>query len=94
MRNFPDKFVEKIKTHLYINNFFFFENHVVYESMWKNTAGQHTDENKTGRMCIACWIITATYTHSGCVKLIAYPRQQWLHQSAAILGYTYIACIV
>jgi hypothetical protein len=62
--------------------------------MSKNTAGQHTDENKTERMCIACWIITPIYTHSVCVTLIACPRQQWLHQSAAILGYTYIACIV
>jgi hypothetical protein len=32
------KLVEKIKTHIsYSINFFFSENHAVYEIMWKNT---------------------------------------------------------
>jgi hypothetical protein len=30
------KVVEKIKTHFMFNNFFFSENHAVYEVMWKN----------------------------------------------------------
>ena len=34
---FQTKFVEKIETHFMFNNFFFFfENHAVYEIMWKN----------------------------------------------------------
>ena len=62
--------------------------------MWKNTAVQHTDKKKTGRMRFACWIIKAKNTHSVCTIISACPRQQWLHQSAAILGYTYIIRIV
>jgi len=30
------EFVEKIETHFMFNNTFFFENHAVYEIMWKN----------------------------------------------------------
>jgi hypothetical protein len=31
------------------------------------------------------------YTHSGCVILIALPLQQWLHERASMLRYTYTA---
>ena len=34
------------------------------------------------------------YAHSGCVVLIAFPQQQWLHERGSLLRYTYIACIV
>jgi hypothetical protein len=34
------------------------------------------------------------YTHSGCVILIAFPLQQWLHERASVLRYTYIACLI
>ena len=36
IRNVSDKFVEKIKKKLYSVIFFFFENRVVYEIMWKS----------------------------------------------------------
>jgi hypothetical protein len=45
-------------------------------------------------MRIACWIPKATYTHTGCVMLIAFPLQQWLHERASMLRYTYVACLV
>jgi hypothetical protein len=45
-------------------------------------------------MRIACWIPKATNTHSGYVIFFAFPLQQWLHDSASILPYTYIACLV
>ena len=32
--------------------------------------------------------------HSGCVMLAAFPQQQWLHERASWLLYTYIACRV
>ena len=35
-----------------------------------------------------------TYTHSGCVLIIASPQQQWLHERASMLRYMYIACLV
>jgi len=37
---------------------------------------------------------THTHTHTGCVILIALPLQQWLHERASVLRYTYIACLV
>jgi len=45
-------------------------------------------------MRIARWIPRATNTNSDYVKLIACPLQQWLHESAFLLRYTYIACPV
>jgi len=38
------------------------------------------------------WIIKATDTHSEHVILTAFPLQQWLHERASLLRYTYIAC--
>jgi len=35
------------------------------------------------RRRIACWVIKATNTHSEYVTLIAFPRQQWLHERAS-----------
>jgi hypothetical protein len=58
------------------------------------TARQATDDNIIRRMRFACWITKATGTHSGYVILIAFPRQQWLHERASVLHYTYIACLV
>jgi hypothetical protein len=46
------------------------------------------------RMRIACWITKATNTHSEYVIVIAFPLQQWLHERASMLRYTYIACLV
>jgi hypothetical protein len=64
--------------------------------MWKKyrIAGQATDDNITRRKCIACWIPKATDMHSEYVILAAYPLQQWLHECASILRYTYITCLV
>jgi hypothetical protein len=44
MRNFSDKVVEKIKTHISLS-ITFFENSASYEIMWKNhsRAGEDTD---------------------------------------------------
>ena len=41
------------------------------------TAGQNTEDNKTRRMRIACWIPNATNTQSENVMLIDFPLQQW-----------------
>ena len=42
-------------------------------------------------MRIACWIPKATNTYSEYVTLIAFPQQQWLHERASELRYTYTA---
>ena len=45
----------------------------------------------TWRMRIACLITKATDTHSEYVILIAFSLQKWLHDSASMLHYTYVA---
>ena len=54
------------------------------------TARQDTDDNVTRRMRFACWITTATDTHSQCVTLIAF-LEQWLCERSTMLRYMYIA---
>jgi hypothetical protein len=54
------------------------------------TAGQATDENIIRRMRFACWINKATDTHSECVILVAFPRQQWLRERVSMLRYIYM----
>ena len=44
------------------------------------------------RIPISCCIPKATNTHSEYVILIAFPPQQWSHESAWLLRYTYIVC--
>jgi hypothetical protein len=58
------------------------------------TARQATDDNIIRHMRFACWITKATDTHSECVILIAFPRQQWLHERVSMLRCTYTACLV
>jgi len=74
-------------------NFFKKKNFTFYEIMWKNTV-QPGRPQMTWRMYIAYWIPTATNTHSEYVIFIAFPLQQWLHERASVLRYTYIASLV
>ena len=46
------------------------------------------------RMRIVCWITKATNAHTGCVKLTAFPLQQWLQESASVLPYTYMPVLL
>ena len=50
--------------------FFFFENHALYEIMWKNVVERGTPQMEIWRMRIACWESNATNTHSQYVILI------------------------
>jgi len=45
-------------------------------------------------MPIACWITEASNTYLEYVVLIVLALQQWLHERASLLRYTYIACLV
>jgi hypothetical protein len=88
MRNVWDKRCRKNQnTHFMFNNFFRKSYH-----LWGNveryaTTWQATDDNKVRRMRIACWLNKATGTHSDYVIVIAFARQQWLHEHASILTY-------
>jgi len=41
----------------------------------------------------ACWVTKATNTHSEYVILIAFPLQQWLHESTSLLT-LYVHCLL
>jgi hypothetical protein len=62
--------------------------------MWKNVAERGRSQLTLWNMRIACWIPKATNTHTGCIILIAFSLQQWLHERALVTRYTYIACVV
>ena len=66
---FHRKVVEKIKTHIICSITFF--NCAVYTIMCKNIVGPGRPQMKIMRMCIACWIIKATDTHSEYMIIIA-----------------------
>jgi hypothetical protein len=71
-----------------------FENRAVYEIMWKNTVEPNRRQMTIWRMRISCWITKVTNTHLEYVTFIAFPPQQWLHERASVLRYTYITCLV
>ena len=56
-------------------------------------AGQATDDSMARIQCMLD-TLGYQYTHSGCVLLIAFLLQQWLHERASVLPYTYIACLI
>jgi hypothetical protein len=45
-------------------------------------------------MRISCWINKATNKNSEYVKHETFSQQQWPHEWASILRYTYIVCVV
>ena len=83
---FLRKDVEEIKT-LILNLAF-------YEIMWENVVERDRPQLTLWRMRILCWISKATNTHSENVILIDFPVQQWLHERASMLRYSYITCLV
>jgi hypothetical protein len=68
--------------------FFLPEDCAVCEIMWKNMVEWGRQQMTIWGMRIACWIPKASYTHSEYAILIAFPRQQWLHERALMLRYT------
>jgi hypothetical protein len=81
---FHTKFVQKIKTHFAFNDFFL-ENRAVYDKTGKNTVERGRPQMTTWSKRIGCY----KYTHTGCVILITFPLQQWLHERAWVLRYMY-----
>ena len=94
MRNFSDKSCRENQNKLFVFSNLFFENHAVYEKMWKHILERGRTHMTIWRLHITCWITKATHTHSQCEILIALPLQKWLHERASILRYTYYACLV
>jgi hypothetical protein len=73
------------------------DNPAFYEISWKKRCGigQVTGDNNLiiGRIRIACWITKVKNTHSGYIIPNALLLQQWVHERASMLRYTYISCL-
>jgi hypothetical protein len=94
MRNFQNKVVEKIKTHILCSITFFRKSCLLWDNVEKyGTAGQTTDDNIIRRMRFGCWITKATHTHPEHVTLLALPPQQWLRERASVWRHMYSACL-
>jgi len=92
---FQTEVLENIKTHFAFSaNYYFLENHTVYEIKWKNIVEPGRPQMTIWRIRIACWISKATKTHSQYEIRIDFPLQQLMHERASLLCYTYIACLV
>jgi hypothetical protein len=70
----------------------FTENLAIYEIKCKNMVDPDRSQVTIWCKRIAYWVTKATDTHSEYVILIAFPLQQWFHEPATILRYTYTAC--
>jgi len=82
---------ETLKYILIVSNFFFFENGIIYEVMWKNIVELEKPLTTIWRMRIAYCIPKATDTHSEYVIITDFPLQQRLHEHASMSRYAYIA---
>ena len=93
IRNISHKYCREIEnTHFVFNKFF-----PKIVPLWDNVA-KHVEPERPQitiwRMRIACWIPTATNTHSGYIILTAFPLQQWLHERASALIYTKVGTLI
>ena len=94
MRNVSDKrFRDNRNTHFVFNNFFPRKSCRLWDNVEKYCRARHRPQMTIWRIHISCWIPKATDTHSEYVIPIAFPRQQWLHERALMLRYTFIACL-
>ena len=74
--------------------FFFFEIRSFYEIMLNNIAEPGRPQMTVWCMCIECWVSKATKTHSEYVIIVAFPLEKWLRESALMLRYKHIGCLV
>ena len=92
MKNISDKSCRENRNTYFM--ILFFLNSAVCEIMWNNIVERGRPQMTKWRLRIACWIITATNTHSVYVMFIDFLLQQWLSDGASILRHTYISCLV
>jgi hypothetical protein len=73
---FREKVVEKIETHILLNNIFFFSKTVPFmRSCGKHIVEQSGSQITIWRMRNACWIPKSTHIHSKYVIFIVFPLQ-------------------
>jgi hypothetical protein len=93
MRNVSNKICrENQNTYLMLSSVLFRKSCRLWDNVEKYCgARQATDDHKIRHMRFAFRITTATNTHLEYVIRIPFPQQQWLHERASILHFTYIA---
>jgi len=62
--------------------------------MWKNVVDPDRPQMTIWRMRIACWIPKATNTRSQYLLLITFLLQQYFHERAWMLRYTFKVCVL
>jgi len=91
---FGTEVVEEIKAHTLCSITFLPpppKYRAVYEIMWENNVEPGTSQMTIRRMRNACWKTRLhAHSHNTYVILIAFPRQQWLHERTSMLRFTYI----
>jgi hypothetical protein len=91
-RNVSDKRRRRNQnTHYVFSNFFSSKILPFLDNGEKYCIGGRS-QMKIQHMHIACWLPKSPNTQY--VIIIAFPLQQWLHEHASMLRYTYIACQV
>jgi hypothetical protein len=91
---FHRKFVEKFKTHYMFSNIFPRKSCRLWDNVEKcGRTRQTTDDNIIQRMRFACWVKSATDTHSEYVIFIAFPRQHCFRERASMLRLYVLACL-
>ena len=92
---FPDTSSKENQNTLFIFSITFFrKSYRLWDNVEIYSAGQAIDVTIIRGMRFSCWIPMATNTHSEYVILVAFPRQQQLHESSSILRYTYSTMLV
>jgi hypothetical protein len=93
IRNASDKVLVEIKPHILYFMKFFRKSYRVWNNVEKcGRPGQATGDNTEQVFCMLG--TKGSKTHTECVIFIAFPQQQSLLQSASILRYIYISCLV
>jgi hypothetical protein len=92
---FQKKVVVKIRIrNLYSVIFFFFRKRTVYEICGKILLSGAGPRWQHGTCAVhAGYLRLKLHTHTGCVILLAFELQHWLHARASMLLYTYIHCL-
>jgi hypothetical protein len=93
MRNVSEKICRETQNSHFISNNFFL-NRAVYEVTWKNIVQLDKTQMTSRCMGTECRIAKVTDKHSEYINIIALTLQQWLHECASMLHYTFIACLV
>jgi len=101
MRNVSDKSCrDNQKTVFVFSDFFFFPPSSKIVPLMRKCIkkycreGQATHDRMAHAHCMLDTYGYKTHIHTGCLILIAFPQQQWLHELASLLPCVYISCLV